>query len=63
MKSLHRTKATTRMIHDLLRAIVKAGGAARCFTPKKLDEMSALDLIKGLSTNHITFALRKDIKS
>lgn len=40
---------------SMLRAICKAGGAAAGFTPVNLKDMSAMELIKILGLNNISF--------
>jgi hypothetical protein len=47
------------MLHDLLQSVVKAGGAASCFTIPRLKQMSAYDLIRVLATNKITFTSKE----
>lgn len=56
------TSKTAQSIGTLMRLIYNAGGDFLHYLPEKLDEITALDLIKVLAPNGITFILEDTLK-
>lgn len=57
------TRKTAQSLGTLIRLIHKAGGCPQHYLPDKLDTISALDLIKILAPNGITFTLEEPTKN